>query len=374
MPGLNLISILAIIAVVISLILAVFLLTVKTKHKLSNVLLAAFILINGLDLSMLFTGQWLQHYPGLLVFLITISLLTNPVFYLYALSICYSDFKLKPKHLLHAIPFILINLELIPRFYIASFTEKIFMLGSYDTIPELRLITVIGHLQFTGYIIGIFLLLKKYQKIYLENYADPKIITYRWLFQLALVDTVVHGIVLLKDALKLSGYGVIFEQLQLVVGINAVFILCWFVFKALYNPGLFRGVSFQLQPLKEQPRPVADAAVLEKMESIRGYMSENEPYLDPSLTVQELARQLKIPAKELSILINLYLGQHFFDFVNEYRVKKAMQLLREDLKKERTVQEIFFEVGFNSKSSFNTAFKKYTAITPKEYRNNPVMR
>ncbi|WP_426328759.1 hypothetical protein [Pedobacter sp. R-06] len=91
MTGLNLISVFAIIAVTISLILAVFLLTVKTKHKLSNVLLATFILINGMDLSMLFTGQWLQHYPGLLVFLITVSLLNNPIFYLYALSICYSD-------------------------------------------------------------------------------------------------------------------------------------------------------------------------------------------------------------------------------------------------------------------------------------------
>jgi AraC-like DNA-binding protein len=372
MTGLDLISVFAIIAVAISLILAVFLLTVKTKDKLSNILLATFILINGIDLSMLFTGPWLQHYPGLLVFLITISLLNNPVFYLYALSICYSDFKLRPKHLLHAIPFILINLELVPRFYLAGFTEKIFILSSYATIPELRWMTVIGHLQFIGYIIGIFLLLKKYRKVYLENYADPKIITYRWLFQFALVDTIVHGIVLVKDVLKISGSGVVFDNLQLLVGINAVFILCWFVFKALYNPDLFRGVSFQLQPLKEQSEAVTDTETLKKIEILRRYMRQNEPYLEPSLTIQQLARQVKIPAKELSILINLYLGQHFFDFVNEYRIRKAMQLLKEDLQKERTVQEIFYEVGFNSKSSFNTAFKKHTAITPKEYRNNPL--
>jgi len=371
MTGLNLISIFAIIAVAISLILAVFLLTVKTRHRLSNVLLAAFILINGMDLSMLFLGQWLHRYPGLLVFLITISLLNNSVFYLYARSICDSDFKLKPKHLLHAVPFVLINLELIPRFYLAGFAEKIFMLGSYDTIPELRWITVTGHLQFTAYIIGIFLLLKKYRKIDLENYADPRIITYRWLFQLALIDTIVHGVVMVKDILKLSGFSVVFDHLQLLVGINAVFILCWFVFKALYNPGLFRGVSFQLQPLKEQARPVADTAAPGKIEGIRAHMLAHEPYLDPSLTIQELARQLKIPAKELSVLINLHIGQHFFDFVNEYRIKKAMQLLRDDQKKERTVQEIFFEVGFNSKSSFNTAFKKHTTITPREYRNSP---
>lgn len=372
MSGLNLISVLAIVAVAVSLILGFFLLTVKTKQKLSNILLATFILINGMDLSMLFIGHWLQQYPGLLVFLITISLLTNPVFYLYALSICDSDFKLRLKHLLHAIPFILINLELVPRFYLTGFIEKTNMLGSYATIPELEWIIVIGHLQFVYYIVAIFLVLKKYRKLYQENYADPAIITYRWLFQLVLVDTVAHGIVLAKDFLKLNNPGILSNNLQLLVGINAVFILCWFVFKALYNPDLFRGVSFQLEPLKEQPVATVDKPTLMKIESLKQYMLQNEPYLEPSLTIQQLARQLKMPMKELSILINLHLEQHFFDFVNEYRVRKAMQLLKDDLQKERTVQEIFYEVGFNSKSSFNTAFKKLTAITPKEYRNSSI--
>lgn len=370
MNGLDLIRVLAVVAVAVSLILGVFLFTVSTRHKLSNVLLAAFILINGLDLSMLFLGQWLQQYPGALVLLITVSLLNNPVFYLYARSACDSDFRLRLVHLWHAVPFILINVELIPRFYLVGHGEKLGMLESYASIPELGWMIVIGNLQFVYYITAIFLVLKKYRKLYRENYADPAIITYRWLFQLALVDTVAHSIVLAKDLLKLGNWGSWSNSLQLLVGINAVFILCWFVFKALYNPDLFRGVSFHLEPLRRQVVTAIDGQTRQKIDLLKTYMLEREPFLDPSLTIQQLARQLKMPMKELSVLINLHLGQHFFDFVNGYRVRKAMELLRDDQQRERTVQEIFYEVGFNSKSSFNTAFKKLTNLTPRQYRNS----
>ena len=98
-------------------------------------------------------------------------------------------------------------------------------------------------------------------------------------------------------------------------------------------------------------------------------MSEKEPFLDPSLTIQELGNQINIPVRDLSILINHHMKQHFFDFVNEYRIQKAMSILKDPSKNEFTVLEILYEVGFNSKSSFNTSFKKYTNLTPTAYRN-----
>jgi AraC-like DNA-binding protein len=106
----------------------------------------------------------------------------------------------------------------------------------------------------------------------------------------------------------------------------------------------------------------------EKINSLNTFMSEEEPFLDPSLTIYELSKQIGFPAKELSLLINHDLNQHFFDFVNGFRIRKAMEILADPDKKELTVLEILYEVGFNSKSSFNTAFKKYTQLTPTEYR------
>jgi AraC-like DNA-binding protein len=72
--------------------------------------------------------------------------------------------------------------------------------------------------------------------------------------------------------------------------------------------------------------------------------------------------------KELSVLINQHLNQHFFDFVNEYRIEEEKLLLKNPEKKEFTVLDILYEVGFNSKSSFNTAFKKHTGLTPTQFK------
>ena len=99
-------------------------------------------------------------------------------------------------------------------------------------------------------------------------------------------------------------------------------------------------------------------------------MVEEKPYLDYQLTLQKLADQIQIPEKELSLLINHYLNKHFFDFINEYRINDAKTLLKDVTKKEVTVLEIVYQVGFNSKSSFYTAFKKVTGQTPTAYRKS----
>jgi AraC-like DNA-binding protein len=97
-------------------------------------------------------------------------------------------------------------------------------------------------------------------------------------------------------------------------------------------------------------------------------MVNDEPFLDASLTIEDLSKQMNFETKDLSILINHHLNQHFFDFVNGYRIRKAMGILKDPEKKDLTILEILYEVGFNSKSSFNTAFKKHTNKTPTQYR------
>jgi AraC-like DNA-binding protein len=112
----------------------------------------------------------------------------------------------------------------------------------------------------------------------------------------------------------------------------------------------------------------SDLETGKKVALLNSFMAESEPYLDPSLSIYNLSKQINIPPKDLSLLINHDLNQHFFDFVNGFRIRKAMEILRDPDKKELTVLEILYEVGFNSKSSFNTAFKKLTRLTPTEYR------
>ncbi|WP_293312457.1 helix-turn-helix domain-containing protein [Pedobacter sp. UBA5917] len=365
----------ALIAVLVSVLLAVFLITVKTKNKLSNRLFAAFILFSAVDISGFFIYTYINNFPNLEIFRWTTSLLIMPAFYLYILSVCYTGFRLKYKHLLHLIPFVIANLILIPHFYSAVNENKDYIFSHATHTPEMLFFRILTEAQFFFYITGAFIVLRRFQKIYRENYTDGSTATYKWLMQITVISLVAHAIVLVKNLFKYTDDEFVFILLNVFVSLTALAILCWFILKALYYPDLFRGVDTELQPVEtlvaDQPVTTRlDPALEEKIKLIRHYMESEEPYLDPSLTVQQLASQIKMPVRDLSILINHHLNQHFFDFVNEYRINKASKLLKDPAKVKFTVLEILYEVGFNSKSSFNTAFKKYTGTTPTLYRNN----
>jgi YesN/AraC family two-component response regulator len=103
-------------------------------------------------------------------------------------------------------------------------------------------------------------------------------------------------------------------------------------------------------------------------QSLRLYMETEKPWLNPDLSLEELAVGIGQKPKMLSAVINETLGQSFFDFINHYRIDEAKRLLTNPVDKKITVLEVLYAVGFNSKSSFNTLFKKYTGLTPTEFR------
>ncbi|MCI0470843.1 MAG: helix-turn-helix domain-containing protein, partial [Candidatus Aminicenantes bacterium] len=90
-------------------------------------------------------------------------------------------------------------------------------------------------------------------------------------------------------------------------------------------------------------------------------------FRDENLTLNSLAKQLAIAPRYLSQIVNERLNKNFRDYINEYRVKEAMQLLIDPGKSAATILETGLEVGFNSKEVFNRAFKKFTGATPSRY-------
>ncbi|MFB3387327.1 helix-turn-helix domain-containing protein [Flavobacterium sp. LAR06] len=367
------------IAVFVSLLLAFFLLTVKTENKLANRLFACFIIFSGIDFSGLLAYSFPEEYVDFEILRSTTCLLEMPLIYLYVLAVCYSDFRLKWKHLIYTLPFVVMNLVLMPRFYFQSGIEKEHFLANYSQMPEIYFFQILIEIQYWFYIISVFLILRKYRKIYLENYTNPSTSTYKWLFQMNCVFVVMHCITASKNLLRYTASRETFLWGNVFMVIMALCVICWFVMKALNHPELFRGINSKLKltkdilpqnnenpiEVKEHQDEVVDTQIL----TLKQYMAEKEPFLDPSLTIQELANQIDIPVRDLSVLINHKMDQHFFDFVNEYRIQKAMNILKDESKRELTVLEILYEVGFNSKSSFNTSFKKYTNLTPTAYRN-----
>ncbi|WP_407494231.1 helix-turn-helix domain-containing protein [Elizabethkingia anophelis] len=99
-------------------------------------------------------------------------------------------------------------------------------------------------------------------------------------------------------------------------------------------------------------------------------MEAEKLYLDNELNLVKLAEKMNISGHQLSYVINQGFGENFFFFVNKYRVKRAEELLTDSAYKQYTILAIGYEAGFNSKTSFNNAFKKLTSFTPTEYRKN----
>lgn len=100
-------------------------------------------------------------------------------------------------------------------------------------------------------------------------------------------------------------------------------------------------------------------------------MTKEKVFLNPELTLNELADKLEMKVSELSHFINSNLNKNFNDFVNEYRVNEFKRLVSaQDVDSKATVIELAFDSGFNSKASFNRIFKEATGMTPSEYRKS----
>jgi AraC-like DNA-binding protein len=364
----------------VGLLLAFFLLTVKTNNKVANRLFAAYLLLFAIDNSGLFINEeFLREHLNLEFFRWTTSFLMLAVFYLYVVSVCFADFRLKAKHLLHAIPFIAGNVVFAFRLYFLNDVEKLRFYDHHNQMPEFYSMLSMGLIQIIFYSFAVFFVLKKYRTIYQENYTNPRTSIYKWLIQICTVLFTLYYLSAAKNTLRYVDFELLWIWANVVLQFILLIVICWFVLKALNYPELFRGIDSKLQLARDiipkgNENSVAikgnqNDAITAQISTLKHYMTEKEPFLNPSLTIQELSNQIEIPVRDLSVLINHHIDQHFFDFVNEYRIQKAMNILKNPLKSQLTVLEILYEVGFNSKSSFNTSFKKHTNLTPTAYRN-----
>jgi len=104
------------------------------------------------------------------------------------------------------------------------------------------------------------------------------------------------------------------------------------------------------------------------MQKLLALMEQEKPYRDSEITVERLSKQLSISEKHLSQILNEKLQLNFNNFINKYRVEEAREKILDPKEKDFVILKIAYDVGFNSKSAFNAAFKKFTKMSPSEYR------
>jgi AraC-like DNA-binding protein len=96
-------------------------------------------------------------------------------------------------------------------------------------------------------------------------------------------------------------------------------------------------------------------------------MTDEKPFTEPELSLNDLAGRLSISPNQLSQVINEQFGKNFWDYVNQHRIQEVETQFRRGVHRKQTLLAIALDAGFNSKASFNRAFKKFTGQTPSEY-------
>ena len=104
------------------------------------------------------------------------------------------------------------------------------------------------------------------------------------------------------------------------------------------------------------------------LQKLKALMDKDKIFMDPDLNLSLLAKNIGLPSHQVSKLINEKFGKSFNDYINEYRVQEFISRIGEVQNKSYTIYGIALDVGFNSKSSFNAAFKKFTGRNPSNYK------
>jgi AraC-like DNA-binding protein len=136
-------------------------------------------------------------------------------------------------------------------------------------------------------------------------------------------------------------------------------------FQIIKQSGFFKQPSL-VEQQKYKSSSVTPEQQQQLLAKLKETMNSSRPFLKPDFSLPELADQLRVSVHHLSQVVNEGLGKSFFEMTAEYRIEEAKRLLKEQTNIK--IEEIAEQVGYNSKSSFNTSFKKITGKTPSEWR------
>lgn len=352
---LTIVDIISVVTIFLLLLFSLFLLNYKRGDRQSHKLLAAFLFFNAVYI----IGFLLPVIKNFLNIDLTsfenagysTGFLFGPLLYLYTKSITEQNFKFGSKYYYHFLPFLLIFAN-----YLSS------NLLSYS------IVTVGLHTQTLSYMILILVILARYRKKLKDYYSSVEKLNLSWLVIVVFAFITMWMTDLLSFILwsvdpGFSNYNPYLVLISL--SINFVF-ANYIVYKGLTHPDLF--IKGEEQE-KYKTSVLNDDLKDEYLGKLVDYVESEKPYLTPGLTLSDVSKELDIHPKYLSQVINENLNKNFHDFINYYRIKEAQRQIEESIESRKTILEVLYDCGFNTKSVFNTSFKKIVGLTPTQYKN-----
>ncbi|MFB5622166.1 MAG: helix-turn-helix domain-containing protein [Candidatus Nitrosomaritimum yanchengensis] len=292
-------------------------------------------------------------------------LLYGPMIYFYAQGVIYRDFKLSARNLLHLIPFLLFAIIILTlNIQTPEASEEIII----DSLPwQFYLFSTFMYAHIFIYLGMAYRSLWNYRKIIKNKYSQIDQINLDWLsfslnsFGLVTFISLIHNFISLAENRSIFMITLVLLLIFIFYFVNHV------IFKALRQPEIFAGIT-QNETTKYVGSNLTPDQIEEYKKQLLELLNSEKPYLNPLVSIADLSEKLSISSKHLSQVINQSFKKNFFDFINSYRIQEVQQIFKESKDDKLTVLEAMYQAGFNSKSSFNTAFRKETGQTPSEFR------
>lgn len=369
---------------------ALLLLTIKREHYIRNVFLAFFLLQQAaipLDILISFGAEFrhvaIEWSPNLFYVFGFGYWLEGPLLLWYTRSLIYKEYRLRTKDIIYLLPFILyVGYQLI-FYYSLDVGDKKVIQEEYDLnlAPQVMNYVTLFREAFRV-ALGVMCLIeiKRYTQHIHTNFSDIDKIDLTWLkilvtgfLAIRTWAVIVAGMIILSISF---GIRTDFETMGLLGNYITFLLVSVLIFFGLGHSSVFEGLE---QKNTNEPEPIKDEQEQENqkdkikpelIEQVTRYMETEKPYLTPALTLEKLAGQMRLQPRLLSNIINRHFDCNFFEFINSYRVEEAKRMLADGKHADKTMLDIMLDVGFNSKATFNTLFKKKAGMTPSEYRKS----
>ncbi len=362
-----------------ALTLAMLLLTRRKKCAAEDWLAIKLILIFALTMLYNYRYELAAWWPGFPLNPLVLGYLVMPIFYFYIRSAAGYPVKLNDWRLAgHGLPFIA-AFGLLQYTIAGMSTPMASLLVPCDPAacsePGLQVV-------YFGFFLGIFpyyiyrslRVLQQHEAYLLTKFSYTEDINLDWLNRFLWT---IAGVWLCFIGFEVIGNGIF--RMMGEMGFQISFLALLFSLVALGVYGFRRpqavfahevaeeGAAAPANDAKYQNYRLPDDKARQFLRQLEDYMERERPYLEPKLTISELAQGAGLPVNTLSQILNDRLGQNFFDYVNGYRVAAFQELARSPKGAQYTLLGLAYEAGFNSKSTFNAIFKRATGQTPSEY-------
>lgn len=339
-----------------------YLLFIKRHINYANRFLAILLLIIVLQMLglIVFEIEKFLAFPGMNVFFSTITLLLGPLHFLYAKFLIQTELRFKRKHWFYFAGFLGMNILFLP----------IYVSGNLNIlIIEYRTLMIVQNvfigLHGISFMILTLIILQQTSKKIKDSYSSIDEINLNWLKRITISVLICLIIVFIHSiTVQILHVNMFNPLLMIAIMLTGLIYIAGFL-------GLKQPEIFLLPIIKKNMKYKTSGLNSEIAESIKQrllkILEDEKPFLESDLNITKLSDNLSISPSYLSQVINEKLGRNFYDLINFYRIEEAKRRLIDPVYKNLTVLSIAYDVGFNSKSTFNTSFKKYMNLTPSQY-------